>query len=946
MLQQIGNLGNTLSAVAMPNSELDPDGTLQRTNAQGVASYPLSLTKAKTGEYVLKFQVEEASATVLFTTPAFQVVNPIGDIKAAEGDDWNEVQIKDFQKAVRIPRQLKFRVSISGNRSLQDLIDNGYQIHIQLSLKGIDPKVAKQIAELKKMADAQADEAGKVAAKKAKEMANTAGSAVKRVITNQVSSALESKNPFKRMSEELQEACLKMPMAQMAAQFNETLSRDPELADAIKSKPDIVNPAEQMSQFIRTITGGGAKMATGASMRLQLEEEIKYSDLVLVKTEIDSSTNKFIGTYEVTKKIDFKFVENGEYAWEVTINGVTSKKEAFKNYKAIYIEPSTPEKAFKWVFTFLALIVGAIVLASNTTKHHYFWLFISIPATIVLICVCPSMEGSNKALDEKWPIIAIVTCSLMLICLIWALIIELKLYQKVKKKDANNVAKIPIPFGVRRDMFFEMYSRRRLLHMIGKKNGKTVTEPAEPHPSRLKMVPFIKQMIKPFNPETAFFFPSQLWVGFWLSLLSYIYILIKAIQILNGIEDSLNSLLDKTITATVKLMMTIEDQYRLVSIGQDLPDSALQFMRKQLDLIRGWFESLVNVIVIGFTIGTVLAGILTILALFLTFFVWRSYVLRLRRGEVPWPKKGDGAIVYDSMFMGQMIATTAVGFILIVAVCVLVCLPFGFKIIWDIIWAARHYIIFAIALPAIVNSVGVIIAKKIMFAPFNVKHRAAASIFMFWQLAVSILGGIASAITRFVMGILGIVVGLPTVVFPITPEPLNKLVLLDKPHKTFLAAIMMFHTHNHPVVIFVKNTLLDFLKARQEAVRGGESQEVIKAKATKRAKRFVILLLMKHPWLTKHRKAYLLAERRREWEEKQAAKEKKVVVQEDKTKPSAEEQAVMRAILNYRVEIEQTQVRIQSLENGLSKIRKMPEGPDRKQAMEKVLAGQSAASPR
>merc|ERR1719409_238845 len=105
----------------------------------------------------------------------------------------------------------------------------------------------------------------------------------------------------------------------------------------------------------------------------------------------------------------------------------------------------------------------------------------------------------------------------------------------------------------------------------------------------------------------------------------------------------------------------------------ELPDASTQFMMTQLRPVRSWFESLVQALEIGMTVGIIVAAIVTIACMFQLLFCFRKNVLRLRNGERPFKYK-DGAVVYDSLFMGQTIATTIVGFIIVVLVCVLVIL--------------------------------------------------------------------------------------------------------------------------------------------------------------------------------------------------------------------------------------------------------------------------------
>merc|ERR1719181_1878985 len=66
---------------------------------------------------------------------------------------------------------------------------------------------------------------------------------------------------------------------------------------------------------------------------------------------------------------------------------------------------------------------------------------------------------------------------------------------------------------------------------------------------------------------------------------------------------------------------------------------------------------------------------------------------------------------------------------------------------------------------------------------------------------------------------------------------------------------------NHPVMITAANLLNEGLDRRKNARDLGQSEQAIQEQCRKRNKCWLILLLIKHPWLREHRKAAIAARR-------------------------------------------------------------------------------------
>ena len=80
-----------------------------------------------------------------------------------------------------------------------------------------------------------------------------------------------------------------------------------------------------------------------------------------------------------------------------------------------------------------------------------------------------------------------------------------------------------------------------------------------------------------FNAEDAFFFPSAFLVANLLSFLSFMYILFQSIQVLNGLEELLQGILNTAVDRSVSFATNINNVFFQTS-GADLPDSILASM--------------------------------------------------------------------------------------------------------------------------------------------------------------------------------------------------------------------------------------------------------------------------------------------------------------------------------------------------------------------------------
>jgi len=246
----------------------------------------------------------------------------------------------------------------------------------------------------------------------------------------------------------------------------------------------------------------------------------------------------------------------------------------------------------------------------------------------------------------------------------------------------------------------------------------------------------------------------------------------------------------------------------------------------------------------------------------------------------------------------------------------------------------KYWILGMLLTTSLAQMIGTMVAKKALFGGDSIKHRAAASAFMFWQTWLTILAGMSSALMRFAYAIVGIIIGLPALTFPVTPPAMNAIMLMDAPHKTYLAAIVSYHVHNHPVMHAAMAALNDALQRRKDARAEGKHNDTIQKEVQARNKRWIILLLIKHPWLIHHRKGALRLKLEKTMLD-QEMKRTKVTVGPRKGKPCIEVQQLKDAILAEKLAQQEAVFNENALTKLLMDIQDLPDGADKEEAIRK-----------
>ncbi|CAE8714044.1 unnamed protein product [Polarella glacialis] len=827
LLQRLSQQGHTLAVSASHKVTLDDQGLVRTSKADGTVSFPLTVSRASSGTYMLQFQPEAASSKILYESQTFKVTNQIEVIGNAE-DPWTEISILKFGEAVDVPRRPAFKVTTTDGSTLQQLHEDGTKILLKLELKGTSTKQTKAnsiVNQVKQDAVRRAKAGAKSASSKlVKTLGGVAQTAASRLMAQKFGAAVGA---FAMLDESFAVSC-----SETAANALQDVDEVQEstMAEAVSVASDVIDPGAMAGQFMAVVTGGGNEMKNSNDMKVKGTWDLSISDLELISGTSDQ--------YVVKTNLKFPFALNTEYSFTLSINGVTAKS-GFTAFKVKLEDPPAVDVFLTWFCTAMAGILASVLLATNTTQHHWMWLCFSTLCTIGLMIALPYLNLYKDAIWGAWQYIAFGNLALILFSLLWAIMTE------KGPKCAKTVT-----FEQKKLEIFAKYTRNAVLNVMKIKGSE---ELSQVKPSRCKLV--IRNLrstfTRGFEETEAFFFPSNLLIATFLSTMSFFWILSKTVQIQLDIEKALQGLLNKAIESSVKLTASMNNAF-FQAVGADLPDTATGFMYKQLDLVESWFTQLIAAITRGFLVGTILASIFTAAALVLLWVDFRQKTMDARKGKFAF-KLEYAQVQYSAGFIGILISSTVISFVLIVLVVVLATIPLSWPLLWNMIWDMKEWIIYAFLLPKVAHILITLIFKKCLFTDTLIRNRGAASIYFFLMTWLSLIAGVAGALVRFVMGLVGLLAMLPIAFGANTPELINQIYLLDATYKNYIATVLTHCNHNNPIMITAAQRMLHIVAVKMAVLEGGRKWTS--------SRRLVILILMRFPELRKFRKHALEVER-------------------------------------------------------------------------------------
>ena len=148
----------------------------------------------------------------------------------------------------------------------------------------------------------------------------------------------------------------------------------------------------------------------------------------------------------------FSFVENMEYEFTVSVNGVESSADGLA-FKVVRKPPDPVDVAFNWFCSGVAGIVGVIILTTNVTKHKWHWFVFAILCTVGMLVAAPFLAVHRDALYGAWIYFALIDLVLILVALFFGMGTE------VSQKGRT--------FDQQRQEIFEAYTQKRLKQALG-----------------------------------------------------------------------------------------------------------------------------------------------------------------------------------------------------------------------------------------------------------------------------------------------------------------------------------------------------------------------------------------------------------------------------------------------------------------------------------------------
>lgn len=832
LLQLLALQGNSIGVLTEENVALDPSTTVRVSDSEGMVSFPLTVVKGGSGTYLLHFEPDAPDAKIVLETSAFKVENAMNITVVS---NFSEIDIPEFGQVVSVPKLPQFCVTAVGsavnlfNGTSGAHVGDIGQLSMTLRLKAVptekESAAARLVRDAKMDLQRRASESANAMAARFSETTNVdLRQAVNRLIESHNSKA---RGMFAGLSEAFAEACYKTPakllqrgdpaLEENIGEFVEDAdlggTQIASLAEALGIDPMTLDASESLSQFTDLLMSAGWNLRPAHEIAIQGEWDLEVNDL----------TDLHECKYEVIKEVNFTFKEGMRYAFEISIQGVqaTGKPFSVKSTKADHVDV-----AFNWFMSASAAFVGVILLTSNVTKHHWRWLVLAFLCVIGLVIALPWMTLHQEALFGAWQWVALGNLILVFIALVWAIATRSKCSTFAEKRSA----------------IFEEYSRRKVAQLL----QLGAASHRSPGSARLQ------GCLGGFNSEDAFFFPSAFLLANLLSFLSFIYILFQSIQVLNGLQEMLQKVLNTALDGSISLASSINTAY-FRATGADLPDGATSFMYVQIQVMRDWFQKFIDSIVLGFSAGICVAAFVTVVALIGGFAHFKTSVMLARRGKLNF-QYSDASLVAANAFIGIYISSTIVSYILIVGFVTLVAFPFTFELTWHVIWNSLLAVLLVFVVPNVLVATCMKIFKKCLFGRTFVKSRAGASIFHFLITFLALPGGVANAAMRFALGLVGLLVMLPITYGPNTPELMNQFAMLDMSYRSYMSLVLLYATHNNPIVIVAAQRFLAIKASREKF------SEEKKHWTSNRS--MLILILIRFPQVRKYRKHVLVEERK------------------------------------------------------------------------------------
>ena len=295
-----------------------------------------------------------------------------------------------------------------------------------------------------------------------------------------------------------------------------------------------------------------------------------------------------------------------------------------------------------------------------------------------------------------------------------------------------------------------------------------------------------------------FIYPQVLLTCITISLFSIVSLGFLSMVAVINLSKAIEHMYDKVYSSAFSFIRNAIERY-FILFKYETSESDISSYYDQLQTFSNIVDQLIFAIKLGAIIGIIAAVISVFVNIFYILLDYKRRVLHARIGifefnrrkiEIQNCAKLPGGVISNSIFM----------FYFFIFVTTLIFSIIAWPVTWKILWYLKWSLL-SILSGTILNFIIIFIMNKIWYGFDFIKNRTLLSIFDFFLLQLAILAGIVSAISRFGVLCIVLLISILRIDVSSSPEWFSNYFYLDNFNKAYYASILIQHTHNNPILI-------------------------------------------------------------------------------------------------------------------------------------------------
>lgn len=170
--------------------------------------------------------------------------------------------------------------------------------------------------------------------------------------------------------------------------------------------------------------------------------------------------------------------------------------------------------------------------------------------------------------------------------------------------------------------------------------------------------------------------------------------------------------------------------------------------------------------------------------------------------------------VKGSTFPGFLISNSIAAFVIVTGIVTAFVALIIYPMFWRVLWSYKYFII-PILVSMVLNNVIDNYLEDFVYERYYCKHRHWAGFLDLAHFFLSILSGFGSALSRFLNGVIALLVAQSRMNQPCLPNWMLDISYFDAFHKSYMSFIYWQHAHDNPVASYWVNTMIQTLYKRK-----------------------------------------------------------------------------------------------------------------------------------